>query len=86
MNTTRRLAGSRDAVIPVPDVTKAPVAIALDLPWTPLAHTFLGQVGAGIVDLFAALGVVLCVPAVILAIGIPFALCIRVLLWMTGAL
>ena len=37
-------------------------------------------------DLFAAVGVVLCVPVVILAIGIPIALCVRLLLWVGGML
>jgi hypothetical protein len=37
-------------------------------------------------DLLGAVGLVLCVPFVILAIGIPIALCLRVLLWLVGAL
>lgn len=37
-------------------------------------------------DLFAAVGVVLCIPVVILAIGIPIALCVRLLLWVGGML
>lgn len=37
-------------------------------------------------DLFAAIGVVLCVPLVILAVGIPIALCVRLLLWIGGLL
>ena len=32
-------------------------------------------------DLFAAVGIVLGIPFVILAIGIPIALCVRLLLW-----
>jgi len=35
-------------------------------------------------DLVGAVGVVLCIPLVILAIGIPIALCVRLLLWMAG--
>jgi len=32
-------------------------------------------------ELLAALAIVLCIPFVILAIGIPIALCVRFLLW-----
>jgi hypothetical protein len=37
-------------------------------------------------DLCAALGLVLCIPLVILAIGMPIALCVRLLLWIGGLL
>lgn len=37
-------------------------------------------------DLLAAMGIVLCVPFVILAVGIPIALCARLLLWIGGLL
>jgi hypothetical protein len=37
-------------------------------------------------DLLAAIGIVLCVPVVILAIGIPVALGARFLLWVLGML
>ena len=37
-------------------------------------------------DLLGALGIVLCLPFVILAVGLPIALCLRLLLWMTGML
>jgi hypothetical protein len=37
-------------------------------------------------DLLAAVAVVLCVPFVILAIGTPIALCVRLLLWIGGLL
>ena len=37
-------------------------------------------------DLLAALGIVLCIPLGILAIGIPIALCARMLLWIGGLL
>ena len=39
-----------------------------------------------IVDLLGAAGLVLCVPFVILAIGIPIALGLRFLLWLVGML
>ena len=38
------------------------------------------------VELLAALAIVLCIPFVILAIGIPIALCVRFLLWSAGVL
>jgi hypothetical protein len=44
--------------------------------------TFARVVG----DLFAAVGVVFCIPFVILAIGIPIVLCVRGLLWIAGML
>ena len=37
-------------------------------------------------DVFAAVGIVLCIPVVILAIGIPIALCVRLLLCVGGML
>jgi hypothetical protein len=37
-------------------------------------------------DVVAAMGIVLCIPFVILAIGIPIALCVRLLLWIVGML
>lgn len=37
-------------------------------------------------ELLAAVGLVLCVPVVILAIGIPIALFVRFLLWIAGLL
>ena len=35
-------------------------------------------------DLFSALGIVLSIPLVILAIGMPIVLCVRLLLWIGG--
>jgi hypothetical protein len=35
-------------------------------------------------DVFLAIGVVLCIPLVILAIGTPIALVVRLLLWIAG--
>jgi hypothetical protein len=37
-------------------------------------------------DLFALLGIAICIPVVILAIGTPVALCVRFLLWIVGML
>ena len=37
-------------------------------------------------DLLGAVAIVLCIPLVILAVGIPIALCVRLLLWIGGLL
>jgi hypothetical protein len=37
-------------------------------------------------DLLGAVAIVLCIPFVILAIGMPIALCVRLLLWIGGLL
>ena len=37
-------------------------------------------------DLLGAVAIVLCLPFVILAIGMPIALCVRLLLWIGGLL
>ena len=43
--------------------------------------------GAGLIgELLALVGIVLCFPFAILAIGIPIALCVRFLLWIIGLL
>ena len=39
-----------------------------------------------VADLLGAVAIVLCTPFVILAIGIPIALCVRLLLWIGGLL
>lgn len=43
-------------------------------------------VAAGVADVLGAAAVVLCIPLAILAIGIPLALGVRVLLWLAGLL
>jgi hypothetical protein len=37
-------------------------------------------------DLLGAVGIVLCIPFVILAVGIPIVLCVRLLMWIGGLL
>jgi hypothetical protein len=37
-------------------------------------------------DLLTMVGIVFCIPLVILAVGIPIALCVRLLLWSIGVL
>jgi hypothetical protein len=42
---------------------------------------------AGVVgDVLGAIGLVLCVPFVLLAVGTPIVLCVRLLLWISGLL
>jgi hypothetical protein len=67
--------------------TAAPIAI----PHTPLSwdvpHDRTGSSRTALAvagDVFLAIGVVLCIPLVILAIGIPIALAVRLLLWLIG--
>jgi hypothetical protein len=50
------------------------------------APGFLSRAGLVAGDMLAGVAVVLCIPFVILAIGIPIALMLRFLLWMTGLL
>lgn len=46
----------------------------------------LRRAAMGVGDLLATVAIVLCVPLVILAIGIPLALSVRLLLWVGGLL
>ena len=67
-------------------LTKAAPATTFD-PARPLAVPgALRRAALAIGDLLAAVAILLCVPFVILAIGIPIALCIRLLLWIGGLL
>jgi hypothetical protein len=52
----------------------------------PLVHSLPRRAVMAIGELLAALAIVLCIPFVILAIGIPIALCVRFLLWSAGVL
>jgi hypothetical protein len=46
----------------------------------------LRRVTVVIGDLFAAAGIALCIPFIILAVGIPIALCLRLVLWIARLL
>jgi hypothetical protein len=46
----------------------------------------LRRVAEAVGDLLGAVAIVLCIPFVILAIGTPIALCLRLLLWIGGLL
>ena len=46
----------------------------------------LSRTAVAVGDLLTSLALVLCIPFVILAIGIPIALCVRLLLWIAANL
>ena len=46
----------------------------------------LHRAGVVILDLLGMVGLVICIPFVILAIGIPIAVCLRFRLWIVGLL
>jgi hypothetical protein len=85
MNSTPPLdiAVSLDAVVPI---TRARFATAIDHGWPLIVPGLLWRAAMVAGDLLAAVGIVLCVPFVILAIGTPIALCVRFLLWIVGML
>ena len=65
-------------------LTKAALATTFD-PARPLAVPgALRRAALAVGDLLAALAIVLGIPVVILAIGTPIALCLRLLLWIGG--
>jgi len=61
-------------------------ATAADHPRPPIGPGLLRRAASTIVDLLVGLGIVLCIPFVILALGIPIALVGRFLLWIAGML
>jgi hypothetical protein len=69
-----------------PTLARAPFPTAVDHARPLIVPGFLWRAAMVIGDLLAAMGVVLCIPFVILAIGIPIALCVRFLLWIVGVL
>ena len=67
-------------------LTRAPFATAFDQPRPLIVPGFLRRAALVTGDLLGAVGIALCVPFVILAVGIPIALCVRLVLWITGML
>lgn len=61
-------------------------ATAAENPRPPIGPGLLRRAASTIVDLLVGLGIVLCIPFVILALGIPIALVGRFLLWIAGML
>jgi hypothetical protein len=62
------------------------VTTPADHPRPPIRPGLLRRAASTIVDLLVGLGIVLCIPFVILALGIPIALVGRFLLWIAGML
>lgn len=67
-------------------MTKAALATAVTAPRPPIVPGRLGRATDAVGDLLGAVAIVLCIPIVILAIGTPIALCVRLLLWVGGRL
>jgi hypothetical protein len=67
-------------------LARAPFATAVDHARPLIVPGFIWRAAMAFGDLLGALGIVLCIPFVILAIGIPIALCVRFLLWIVGVL
>jgi hypothetical protein len=65
---------------------RAPFARSVDHARPLIVPGFLWRTAMAFGDLLGALGIVLCIPFVILAVGIPIALCVRFLLWIVGVL
>jgi hypothetical protein len=64
----------------------APLARTIDSGATPMVLGPFRRTVLHVGDLLGTIGIVLCIPFVILAIGIPIALCLRLLLWIGGLL
>jgi len=65
-------------------LTRAAIATTFDhAPALTVSGSFR-RAAVGVGDLLGAVAMVLCIPFVILAIGIPIALCVRLLLWIGG--
>ena len=64
----------------------APLATTLETAPSPIVPGPFRGAAVLVGDLLGAVAIVLCIPFVILAIGIPIALCLRLLLWIGGVL
>ena len=67
-------------------LTKKALATTFDRARPLAVRGALGRAALAVGDLLAALAIAFCIPFVILAIGIPIALCIRLLMWIGGLL
>jgi hypothetical protein len=67
-------------------LTRAALATPFDQAREPVVPGPFRRGAVVIGDLLGAVVIVLCIPFVILAIGIPIALCVRLLLWIGGLL
>ena len=62
-------------------LTRAALATTFDQARTPVVGDAFRRAAVVVGDLLGAVAIVLCIPFVILAIGIPIALGVRLLLW-----
>jgi hypothetical protein len=69
-----------------PTLTRAALATTFNQARPLVVPGRLWRAAAAAGDLLGAVAVVLCIPFVIVAIGIPIALCVRLLLWIGGLL
>ncbi|HVH56619.1 MAG TPA: hypothetical protein VM791_10195 [Vicinamibacterales bacterium] len=67
-------------------LTRSPFATAVDQARPLIVPGLVPRAALVIGDLLAAVGIALCIPFVILAIGIPIAVSVRFLLWIAGML
>jgi hypothetical protein len=67
-------------------LTKAALATTLDYASPLVVPGLVRRVAMVIGDVLSAVAIVLCIPFVILAIGLPIALCVRFLLWIVAML
>ena len=74
------------ALVPAATLTRAAFATTVDHARSLIVPGPLRRGAMVIGELLAAVGIVLCIPVVILVIGLPLALCVRFLLWITGML
>ena len=64
-----------------PTLTRAALATTFNQARTLVVPGPFRRAAVVVGDLLAAVAIVLCIPFVILAIGIPIALCVQLLLW-----
>jgi hypothetical protein len=67
-------------------LTRAALATTFDQARAPAVPSLFRRAAGVVGDVLGAVAIVLCVPFVILAIGTPIALCVRLLLWVGGLL
>jgi hypothetical protein len=67
-------------------LTRTPLTTTFDRPRPLVVPGLFRRAAAVAGDLVGVVALVLCIPFVILAIGIPIALCLRLLLWIGGLL
>ena len=65
-------------------LARPPFATAVDHARPLIVPGLVRRAAIVIGDLLALAGIVLCIPVVILAIGTPLVLCVRLLLWIAG--